>query len=89
MGKISHAGTRREVRAPALGDVSIELTANGEIVRGFLVDVSPHGFCVAHQHKGFLAGQVVHVLYTWGKVPARVVWVKNCEGEIKTGFRTD
>ena len=85
----TYADTRRELRTPSKGYLSIEVGANEEIVSGFLLDASPHGFCIAHQHPGFLAGQEVCIVYPWGKVPAWVVWVKTGEGEIKTGFRTD
>lgn len=80
---------RREPRTPAAGVLPIQLTPHGELVPGRLLDVSQHGFCMAHQHAGFFAGQLVRVLHAWGEVTARVVWVGTREGERAAGFRTD
>ncbi len=80
---------RREPRTRVAGELSIELAPKGQIVLGTLQDVSPHGFCITHQHGGFFAGQEIRVLYDWGKVPARVVWVDKRGDQIATGFRTD
>ncbi len=73
----------------ASGELLIEVTAGGDLVRGQLLDVSRHGFAIRHDHAGFLPGQQVNVVYQWGKVKARVVWTGEREGGMASGFRTD
>ncbi len=85
----SYPYIRREPRTPNAGQLLVELAPDGEMVCGSLLNVSPHGFCITHQHKGFTVGQEVRVVYTWGRVPARVIWVSARGNEIATGFRTD
>ncbi len=80
---------RREPRTRVAGELSIELAPEGEVICGSLQDASPHGFCITHEHQGFVAGQEIRVLYEWGKVPARVVWVDKRGDQTATGFRTD
>lgn len=80
---------RREPRTRTEGELTIELSPKGKIIRGRLSDVSPHGFCITHDHDDFFVGQEVRVLYSWGKAPARVVWIGARGGAIATGFRTD
>jgi len=45
-------------------------------VQGELLDVSPHGFRIKHNHPELVAGKQFQVLYSWGRVPGRVVWSK-------------
>ncbi len=79
---------RMEERSPATAPLLIKLSAI-EIVLGRLVNVSRHGFCIAHNHADFSIGQVVRARSPWADVPARVVWIDNHNGELLTGFRTD
>ncbi len=79
--------TRREPRSPASGELLLEVA--GELVRGQLLDVSPHGFAIRHEYEKFSPGQQVTVLYQWGKIPARLVWLGEREGGKTAGFRTD
>ncbi len=87
MGATQQSPTRREPRNPASGELLLEVA--GELVRGQLLDVSPHGFAIRHEYDKFSPGQQVTVVYHWGKVPARLVWVGEREGGMAAGFRTD
>ncbi|HVP42956.1 MAG TPA: PilZ domain-containing protein [Terriglobales bacterium] len=89
MATTKYSPTRRELRAPASGELLIEIASGGELVRGQLLDVSPHGFAIRHQHPSLSEGQEVSVVYHWGRVRARVVWVGEREGAMAAGFRTD
>jgi PilZ domain-containing protein len=80
---------RREPRTRIAGEILIEVGPNGKVVRGQLLDVSPHGFAVRHEYEHFVTGQEVRVVYEWGKVPARLAWVETREGGRAAGFRTD
>jgi hypothetical protein len=81
--------SRAEPRTPASGELLIEVTPGGQIVSGYLLDVSPHGFAIRHQYQDFVPGQQVSVVYHWGKVRAHLVWVGEREGGMAAGFRTD
>lgn len=80
---------RSESRSPASGEILIELVPSGQVVRGFLLDVSPHGFAIRHYYEDFVPGQRVSVVYHWGRVQARLVWAEKRGGELAAGFRTD
>jgi len=84
-----YSATRREPRTRAAGEVLLEVSPDGRVIRGLLLDVSPHGFAIRHEHADFVFDQQVRVVYDWGKVPARVVWVGQREGALAAGFRTD
>ena len=80
---------RREPRCHASGELVLEVVPGGEQVRGHLLDVSPHGFGLRHDYRKFSPGQQVYIVYDWGRVKARVVWVGEREGVLAAGFRTD
>jgi hypothetical protein len=80
---------RREPRTGAAGEILIEVGPDGKVVRGQLIDASPHGFAVWHEYEHFVIGQEVRVVYNWGKVPAWLAWVGRREGGMAAGFRTD
>jgi hypothetical protein len=54
-----------------------------------MLDVSRHGFAIRHRFGHFVTGQQVRVVYDWGKVPARLVWVESRVFGMAAGFRTD
>ena len=81
--------TRREPRTRATGDIQIEISPGGKVIPGQLSDVSPHGFAICHEYENFVPGQQVEVVYDWGKVPARLVWVERRKVGLAAGFRTD
>jgi hypothetical protein len=85
----SHPKQRSEQRRPASGELLIEIAPDGQSIYGHLLDVSPHGFAIRHQHDNFSPGQQVNVVYPWGKVRARLVWVGERDGSMAAGFRTD
>ncbi len=87
MGSTEYTSARREPRSSASGELLLEVA--GELVHGQLLDVSPHGFAIRHEYEKFSPGQQVTVVYHWGKVPARLVWVGEREGGMAAGFRTD
>ncbi len=79
---------RTEERSLATGPLLIKLSAI-ESMLGRLVNVSRHGFCIAHDHADLSVGQEVRARSPWADVPARVVWIDHQDGELLTGFRTD
>ena len=79
----------REPRISKSGDLLIEVRPDGDVIRGHLLDVSLHGFAVRHECQQFVPGEQVRVVYDWGKVPARVVWVGNRGGVMAAGFQMD
>ncbi len=86
--KLAHT-ERAEPRTPASGQVHIEVVPGGERIIGYLLDVSPHGFAIRHGYHKFARGQQVRVLYSWGTILARLVWVEQRDGGLVAGFRTD
>jgi len=81
--------TRREPRTRGAGDILIEVSPDGKVIPGYLLDVSPHGFAIRHEFEHFVTGQEVRVVYDWGKAPARLVWVEKRGLGLAAGFRTD
>lgn len=79
---------RAEPRTPASGQVHIEVAPGGELIVGYLLDVSPHGFAIRHAYHKFAPGQQVRVVYSWGTIPAWLVWVEQRDGGWAAGFRT-
>jgi hypothetical protein len=80
---------RREPRTPTSGEIMIEVSPDGNVIRARLSDASPHGFAIHHDYENFVTGQQVRVLHDWGKKPARLVWVGTREGVMAAGFQID
>lgn len=71
---------RREPRRAAKGSVTVAG------VRGELVDVSYHGFRVAHADASFEPGLVVDFAHSEASGKARVIWNRISAGRVETGF---
>jgi hypothetical protein len=71
---------RREPRRAAKGSVTVAG------VSGQLVDVSEHGFRMAHGDARFEPGQVVEFAHVEARGKARVIWNRISEGRVETGF---
>jgi hypothetical protein len=78
---------RREPRRTAHGTVMVRI---GEpkpfVVQGRLVDVSTHGFRMAHECSLLESGQVVEFSHGYAVGQARVVWNRIFEHRVETGF---
>jgi len=81
--------SRPEPRTLAAGQIRIELSHNGRVMIGHLLNVSPHGFAIHYYDDQLHPNQQVSVLYEWGNAPARVVWVERKSDHMVAGFRTD
>lgn len=79
----------REQRINKTGELLIEVKPDGDVIHGQLLDVSLHGFAVRHDCPELVPGEQVRVVYDWGKVPARVVWVGPRGGVMAAGFQMD
>ena len=71
---------RREPRRAAKGSVTVAG------VSGHLVDVSEHGFRMAHGDASFEPGMVVEFVHSEARGKARVIWNRISEGRVETGF---
>lgn len=78
---------RRHQRTPAQEDVTLCVKGPKDaIIAGQLVDLSTGGFRVRHDSHSLSEGQEVRLLYRWGDVAARVVWSRDVENAVETGF---
>jgi len=84
-GSMTAAPESREPRTPSQGDVVLRLYNPDEILRGELVDISPHGFRVRHQ-SGFAVGREVLLSHEGRQVRARAMWSRETAGWVETGF---
>ncbi|MFM2124839.1 MAG: hypothetical protein RL328_1290 [Acidobacteriota bacterium] len=71
---------RREPRRAAKGTVTVAG------VEGQLVDLSDHGFRMAHGDARFEPGMVVEFAHSEARGKARVIWNRISEGRVETGF---
>ena len=72
----SNAEVRREERREVSDPLTLRLLKASKLVEGQLLDVNTHGFKLRHDCLELTPGQKVQVLYSWGKVWARVIWTK-------------
>jgi len=84
---MSDGERRQEKRITARGEVSVWLDDPEEpMVRGRLLDVSPHGFRLSHQSKRIIPGCQVRLTHLSGEVTARALWNRVIGDQIETGF---
>lgn len=78
---------RREPRYRAEGEVCLwpDQLPIGEI-HGRLVDISRHGFRVAHQCQSLAAGERVRFRHAGGQGAARVIWNRIVPGGVESGL---
>ena len=80
-------GKRAEERYQVAGELTLRLP-NSQTVQGGLMDVSLHGFKIHHSCVDLIPGLEVQVLYSWGKVWAKVVWTRQFGSRYESGFAT-
>ena len=68
------------------GSLTLRLPEASNFIEGQLLDVSTHGFKLRHDCLELTPGQKVQVLYSWGKVWARVIWTKEQGLHYHSGF---
>ena len=79
---------RKEERRPAQGEVALFWNGRpGSEQRGRLIDVSEHGFRVAHDYAAVSVGQEVRFRHAFDTGNARVVWSRILDGVVHSGFQ--
>ena len=79
---------RTEERRPAQGEVALFWNERpGSEQRGRLIDVSEHGFRVAHDYAAVSVGQAVGFRHSFAAGTARVVWSRILDGIVHSGFQ--
>jgi len=83
----SAADQRREERRPGKGNVLVRWSnPRAQEVEGTLVDVSAHGFRMAHACSSLASGQYVQFSHLEAKGRARVVWTRISSDTVESGF---
>ena len=81
------AEQRHESRRPGKGNVVVRWSSpRAQQVEGTLVDVSDHGFRMAHACSALTAGQFVEFAHFEAKGRARVVWTRITGSSVESGF---
>jgi hypothetical protein len=85
--KPSQTERRKELRSPASGELWLFVDGPGTLkIEGRLIDLSRHGFRVAHRYAGMAAGCEVRFRHTGGEGKALVVWNRILAGSVESGF---
>jgi len=83
----SNLERRREKRAPAEGEVLIQLIESTQVViSAHLEDVSVGGFRASHDSPLLASGQRVTFNHRSASGNARVVWNRSADGKRESGF---
>ena len=79
---------RREERRAAAGRVHVRFRDPRPIsIDGWLIDISTHGFRMAHNFSSLAAGQIVEFSHPETAGRAQVMWNRILDGGMETGFR--